>query len=86
LWRVRSMRFEHGASDTDARALGLASTWQLENFRKKLSLFRDPAYFDGCFEHLLEADAALKSQGGEAITVVTRLLLHLIPHAESAGK
>ena len=77
LWRVRAYHFGNRVTDEDVRALGLVWAWQVEQFRKHAGNYRDNAYFDRCFEYILDADLSIKSQPADPGVVVTRLVAQL---------
>ena len=77
LWRIRSMQIQGRASDEDARALGLVWAWQVENIRGYAKNFPEPTYFERCFEYILEADLAIKSQPTDPGVAVLRLVSQL---------
>lgn len=78
LWRVRSLHFQGRASDDQARSVGLVWAWQVENLRKYVKNFPDPAYFERCFEYILETDLSIKSLPDNSQIAVTRLVSALI--------
>jgi DNA polymerase III delta subunit len=75
LWQARMLPAGR-STDEDARALGFASGWQLDKIRVHVPKFRGEEYFDRCFEHLLEADAALKTGAGKNPDIVLSVLIH----------
>lgn len=77
LWRVRGYRFGNRVTDEDVRALGLIWAWQVDQYRKYSGNFPDHAYFERCFEYILDADASIKSQPGDPAIIVTRLIAQL---------
>ncbi len=77
LWKIRSYQFNGRATDEDARAIGTAFGWQVENARPFLKNFRDSEYFERCFEYILEADLAIKTLPVSPDVAVTRLVTQL---------
>ncbi|MAT39485.1 MAG: DNA polymerase III subunit delta [Ectothiorhodospiraceae bacterium] len=76
LWRIKYYRVQGRITDADARAVGLGWRFQFEELAKHARNF-SPQYFDRCFEHLLAADAELKSRPTAEFTVVSRLIYQL---------
>jgi DNA polymerase III delta subunit len=74
LWRVRSIQFQGRCTEEQARSVGLYSAWQVENLRPYVKNFPDSAYFERCFEYILETDLAIKSQPDNPAIAVTRLI------------
>jgi DNA polymerase III delta subunit len=77
LWRLRSMSNSGRATDEQARTVGLIWAWQVDKMRGYLKNFPDPAYFERCFEYILSADIAIKSQPTDPSVVVIRLVSEL---------
>ncbi len=77
LWRVRGFRFSGRVTDEDARNLGVAWAWQIENVRKYVKYFPDTSYFESCFEYILATDIAIKSQPVDPSVAVTQLVAQL---------
>ena len=77
LWRVRAMQFHGRCTDEQARSAGLVWGWQVENLRSVLPKYRDPLYFERCFECLLMADISVKTQVSNDAAVLTRLIYQL---------
>lgn len=77
LWRVRNYRFSGRVTDEDARSLGMIWAWQVESLRKQARNFPDGAYFEHCFEYILDAEVSIKSQPVDPAVAVTRLVAQL---------
>ncbi len=77
LWRVRSLQLHGRCTDEQARSVGLVWGWQVENIRKYVKNFPDPAYFERCFEYILETDLSIKSLPDNSQIAVTRLVSEL---------
>lgn len=77
LWQIRSMSIHGRATDEHARAVGLIWGWQAENLRQYAKNFRDPVYFERCFEYILAADLAIKSEPIDPSVAVIRLVSEL---------
>ncbi|HOJ04808.1 MAG TPA: DNA polymerase III subunit delta [Bacteroidota bacterium] len=77
VWKARVSGMGGRATDEEARAIGLAFGWQLEALRPHLGKFADSSYFDRCFEYILEADLAIKSQPVAPETAIMRLVARL---------
>ncbi|MFZ1729242.1 MAG: DNA polymerase III subunit delta [Bacteroidota bacterium] len=77
LWRVKGYRFSDRTTDEDARSLGVVWAWQIENIRRYVKYFPDASYFESCFEYILAADIAIKSQPVSQSVAVTQLVAQL---------
>jgi DNA polymerase-3 subunit delta len=77
LWRIRSLQIRGRCTDEQARSVGLAWGWQAENLRAFLPKYPDPSYFEQCFEYLLMADIAVKTQVTNDAAVLTKLIHQL---------
>ncbi len=77
LWIIQSMSIPGRATNEHARAAGLIWAWQVDNLRGFAKNFRDPGYFERCFEYILAADHAIKSEPGDPSVAVIRLVSEL---------
>ena len=84
LWQARQLPSSGRSTDEEGRRFGFASGWQFDKIRMHVPKFRGEEYFDHCFEHVLEADAALKTGKGKNPAVVLSALIHRLTARQPA--